>query len=524
MWRAIDACFGDTGAGRFGEGMGMARHRLALMAFALLLPSALPCCRREATKHPETPEQAPGPRRPNIIVLTVDTLRADHIASYGYVRDTMPAVEEFLKTAVVFDNAVVPRGSTRPSYASMLTGLYPFHHGVHSPQVALHESLVTLPEVLVDAGYHTAGFVSNFLMVKELSGLAQGFQVYDDRMAERDYGHSEYKPCERPARETVGAILEWLNGDPPQPFLLFTNLIDPHGPYHPPGAYRKLYHDSRVQLVSRDDIPDYLRVAGQFNMYDYIDRYDGEIRYTDDALGVLIDALKRRGFWDDALVIFTADHGECLGQHDIYFEHHYHVWEETMHVPLAIRLPGSRDTQGRTVAPRRLSNVCSPMDLTPSILDYLDLPCDIAFDGRSLLPLMEGRKGEDRALLLEYPDIKQPAVYAVRTATHKLMAIVDRKTGKVGQRAVFDMVNDRDERQGLSLNERDPAHRKLDQSFRQLVQQAQVYRLPFTPTVQEVPWTKRGHFIEDRRKGGGTVVQALTPEQAKRLRSLGYVH
>jgi len=126
------------------------------------------------------------PKKPNIIVFTVDTLRADHIGLYGYHRDTMPTIEAFAKSAMVFDNAVVSRGSTLPSYASMLTGLYPFHHGIYNNGPLLHEDLPTLPEILNKAGYHTVGFVSNFVMIAGMSGFQQGFDIYDDRMEERE--------------------------------------------------------------------------------------------------------------------------------------------------------------------------------------------------------------------------------------------------------------------------------------------------------------------------------------------------
>jgi len=149
----------------------MATRRSSILAGGALL-AALLACGGEPARRPPAPREDRDAERPNVILLTVDTLRADHMGLYGYGRDTMPAVEEFARTAVVFENAVVPRGSTRPSYASMLTGLYPHHHGVRSNATVLHDEVVTLQELLGEAGYHTAGFVSNFVLIGELSGFA----------------------------------------------------------------------------------------------------------------------------------------------------------------------------------------------------------------------------------------------------------------------------------------------------------------------------------------------------------------
>jgi arylsulfatase A-like enzyme len=336
------------------------------------------------------------------------------MALYGYERDTMPAVEAFAKTAVVFDNAVVPRSLTRPSYASMLTGLYPFHHGVRSNAAVLHEDLTTLPEVLKSAGYHTAGFVSNFILVGELSGFDRDFDVYDDRVEETTFKRFHY---ERTAGNTVKAILEWLDSKPSQPFFLFVNLMDPHGPYTPPERLGRLYHSGKSRILNRYQIPTYQFIEGQLNYFDYVDRYDGEIRFADEAMGTLIEELKRRDLWDTSLVVFTADHGELLGEHNnIFFEHYFHVWEETMHVPLVIRLPRSSQRQTGSpdrpavAGPKRIRSLCSPMDLMPTILAHLNLSCDVRFDGRNLLPVIGGGEDTDRALLLEFPNMPTPYV------------------------------------------------------------------------------------------------------------------
>ncbi len=515
----------------FLEGNPVSKVGAAGAALGLGLLLALSSCRQGNRPTPPAADVTRPSQKPNIILLTVDTLRADHMALYGYARDTMPAIGRFARTAVVFDNAVVPRGSTRPSYASMLTGLYPFHHGVRSNATVLHNDLTTLSETLKSAGYHTAGFVSNFVLLGEMSGFGQGFDVYDDRMEERESGRPNY---ERTARNTLEAILAWLNADPPQPFFLFTNFIDPHGPYQPPGRFGKLYRSGKMRRLDPNDIPAYQLVEGQLNYFDYVDRYDGEIRYTDEVMGILIDELKRKGLWDDALVVFTADHGESMGEHGIYFEHHLQVYEETMHVPLAIRLPdalgsphGPTTTQGDG-GPRRVRSLCSPMDLPPTILAAIDLSTEAELDGRSLLTLMQGGQDEDRALWLEFPDVATPQeslpdIYAIRTATHKLMRILAPNTTKVLQQAVFDLAADRLEQRVIPFNAQDPLHRQLAKQFDSMLTRVHRYDVPFALTVYEMPMSQRPGFIDARREKGKTIVKPLTTDQIERLRGLGYV-
>ncbi len=502
----------------------MSRSPLAIGALTTLLMLGAPSCRRSSAPADRGESTTRQSQRPNIIFLTVDTLRADHMALYGYVRDTMPAIGAFAKTAVVFDNAAVPRGLTRPSYASMLTGLYPFRHGVHSSRTVLHGDLLTLPEILKSAGYHSAAFVSNFVMVKELSGFDQGFDVYDDLTGEN---YSKRFVFERTAGNTLEAIVKWLDSDPPQPFFLFTNFMDPHGPYTPPERFRALYQDNRTRILKRKDIPDCLYVEGQLNHFHYVDRYDAEIRYADEAIGRLIEELKRRGVWDESLVVFTADHGECLGQHGIFFEHYYGVWEETTHVPLAIRLPASTRMLD-AARPKRVRALCSPMDLAPTALAYLELPCDVAFDGRSLLPLMQGVQDPDRALLLEFsgkaiPANPMPSIYALRTSTHKLIRMLDEKTQKPVRQALFDLRADRTEQRKIPVDADVPLHRQLTNRLDSMLSQAQGYELPFKPTVFTLPIDKRGDFVEQMREAGGAVRKTLTADQVERLRSLGYV-
>jgi arylsulfatase A-like enzyme len=467
------------------------------------------------------------------VVLTVDTLRADHLRLYGYPRGTMPGIEALAAEAAVFDGAVVPRGSTRPSYASMLTGLYPFRHGVRSNGRVLHADVLTLAEVLRAAGYHTAAFVSNFVLLGEMSGLAQGFDVYDDRLGEQQHGALPGGPdganYERTAANTAAAILRWLDAGPPEPFFLFVNFIDPHGPYRPPDRYRTLFQSDRVRLLDPSAIPPYTREPDTLNFYDYVDRYDGEIRLVDDAIAEVARTLRGRGLWDDALVVFTADHGEGFGEHAQLFEHHWHLWEETTRVPLVVRLPG----RGRGAPrPRRIGGVASPLDLAPTLLSYLGLRAgaDGRLDGIDLLPALRGAEPPDRAFFIEFPAAATPFmqhadVFAVRTAGRKLVRTDNPQTGEVLSQVFFDITRDPLEQGGIAYDGGDPAHRRLAVELDEMVREVRSTVLPFPVVEYEMPLPERPAFVRSRgaQPGRGRVTRSLMPAQVEALRALGYV-
>jgi len=495
-------------------------RRTCYCALVLALPIAVACCR--PSKEPESFLEHPGgrPPKPNIILLTVDTLRADHMELYGYPRRTMPAVSAFAKTAVVFDNAVVPRGTTRPSYASMLTGLYPVHHAVRCNSVVLHEDNVTLPELLKEAGYHTAAFTSNCLLDEKLSGINQGFDVY---VCDEGEGTS------RTAKGMMPALLAWLDAGPPQPFFLFTNFIDPHGPYNPPERFRKQFRSQQTRMLTRGQIPPAIHVEGQLNHFDYLDRYDGDILYTDELLDRTMTKLKDKGLWDEAFVVFTADHGECMGQHGLYYTHYEMVWEETVHVPLAIRLPESV-ARHNGIRPGRIRGLCSPMDLPPTLLGYLGMSCDVKFDGRSLLPLMRGAGDDGRALLMEFPsflssaDGSKPGVYALRSATHKLLRLANDTTGRTVRQVVFDLTADRTEQTPIAFDPKLPVHQDLSGRLDSLLDHVCTYEPPFKPVVYEHPSLAGRHpFLERKRKAGKITLKTFPKEQVERLRALGYL-
>ena len=281
-----------------------------------------------------------GPSRPNVILISIDTCRADYLSCYRPDRATTPHIDALAGHATLFENAVSPVPITLPAHCSMLTGLIPPVHGVRNqPGYALPAVIPTLPEILRTKGYQTGAIVSSYVM-DHGNGLAQGFDTYNDDF--RD-GRSHGWGNERVGDKTSAAAVEWLGQHADgEPFFLFLHYYDPHLPYEPPEPF-----------------------AGQFPD----DPYAGEVAFTDHCIGTVLAELKALGLYDDALIIITADHGEMLGEHGEE-SHQFFIYESAIKVPLLIKLPGQRD-------PRRVEEVVGLVDIVPTV-------CGLTGSGRGL--------------------------------------------------------------------------------------------------------------------------------------------
>jgi arylsulfatase len=337
---------------------------------------------------------APAPRPRNIVLLTCDTLRADRVGAYGSTTTRTPAIDALAARGALFERAYATFPKTNPALSSVLTGRYPSAHGVRRNGAHLPESELTLAEILQAAGYETAAFVSNHVMPAH-HGLAQGFRLYDDHLPDP----VPTRPArERTARTLVNAALEWAGRRPPGPAFLWVHFIDPHGPYTAPGyeafaaaAAASGRDGGRTLPVSPTDagvnvIPAYQALPGVTGVDVYVSLYDREVEHMDAQLGRLLDGLAAEGLLDGALVVFTADHGESLGDHGLYFQHGSSLHDPQLRVPLIVAGPG--------VAPRRIEAPASGVDLMPTILDLAGLPPIRGVQGESLAPLLGGgRRG-----------------------------------------------------------------------------------------------------------------------------------
>lgn len=282
---------------------------------------------------------------PSVVLITLDTTRADRLGAYGYTRGQTPHLDAFARQSVVFEQAVSPVPITLPAHCSLFTGTYPLFHGVRDFATSrLRPDLVTLAEIFRNHGYQTAAFISSEVLDSQF-GVARGFQVYDEDLSydPRNYGR------ERSAGEVAKAAVRWLQGVS-GPFFLWVHFFDPHDPYRPPEPFASRFEDRP---------------------------YDGEIAYMDQELGVLLKAIP-----EGSVVVVAGDHGESLGEHGEEY-HGIFIYDATVRIPLLVRLPGAE--------PRRVPEQVRLIDVMPTLLQFLRWPIPEQVQGKSFLGLLLGR-------------------------------------------------------------------------------------------------------------------------------------
>lgn len=362
---------------------------------ALLLPAA---CREGS------PPRLPG--RPNVLLVTCDTLRADHLGCYGYYRDTSPRIDAFAAEGVRVERAVATMTTTLPSHLSILTGLFAHQHGYVANQGAIRSAFSPTPgrrsiaQFFREAGYRTAAFVSG-PTVSHLTGIDAGFEHFDDHDP-RDA--STLFERSRPGRETTEHALAWLRDHTDEPWFVWIHYWDPHEPNVPPEPYASMFppDEGLERLIDARRIePERLRVRfddlelsrlfapeltpriaqGETVELPPIDRdairrllcaYDGDVRYVDDCFGAVLDELDALGLEGRTVVAFVADHGQSLGQHD--WLEHGEIRQDNAHVPLILRFPDDLVPQ-----PAVVPGPVSLVDLMPTIVARLDVPPVRAF-------------------------------------------------------------------------------------------------------------------------------------------------
>ena len=274
----------------------------------------------------------------DIIIVSVDTLRAANLGVYGYERATSPNVDRWFADSAVYTRAYSTDANTSPAIASMLTGQLPQDHGVRLLYQLIDEEVVALPDLLPEA-YESAAVVSNMALTDEAIGWGHRFDHYDDYVDQRE---PYRKIFEREARRTTDAALDWFRGrdDPSRPMFLWVHYMDPHGPYHPPEDWQFSFGHPEPLPIPLERVPDYQREPGINDGHTYEDRYDEEIAYMDREVGRLLDTLAAERGLEGTLLLFTADHGESMMEHEKWFTHGYHVYDELVRIPLMVRAPG----------------------------------------------------------------------------------------------------------------------------------------------------------------------------------------
>ncbi|MBI4879590.1 MAG: sulfatase [Planctomycetes bacterium] len=453
--------------------------RLAAVLSAALLP--LPACGRGAAV------------RPNVVLVSIDTLRADRLGAYGHDRPTSPFIDSLAERSVLFEQAFSQSPKTAPSHMSLLTGLYPEAHGVEnygeSGNARLSASVPTLASVFREHGYRTAAHTAGGNVRGEL-GFDQGFLVYEDRGTE-----------EAIFARARAAIAEYADA----PFFLFVHTYAVHDPYLPPERYREQFVSPSYRGGVKSTERDLFRAGAKSfadlhrEFWENVDRdsaedlqhlknlYDASIRWADDLVAGLWQEIEARSLGERTLFILTSDHGEEFLEHDRF--QHDSLYQEVLHVPLIFRLP-----PGSGIAPRRIREVVSQIDFMPTVLDLAGIAPPPLIQGRSLAPLMRGEAPADSLVWSQWPQSQQ---HALRLERWKY---IQRTATQPAQEELYDLQDDPGETQDLATAE--PAVRER--------------------VLKRVAKLKAASAGVSRAYGHGGEA-ALDPEVRERLKALGYL-
>jgi len=455
---------------------GLVRRTLVWM-FCLVIALGLSVQARQTLVERQALAQLPraSANAPNVLLITLDAVRAPSLSLYGYYRPTTPQLEQFAKTGVAFERALSAAPWTLPSHASMFTGRWP-HELSADYAIPLDGTYPILADFLRARGYVTAGFVANYGYCGYETGLNRGFMYYEDyprslgeivssstltraiannfrlRRLLRNDQHIDRKS----AAQINDAVLGWLSRVSQKPFFVFINYFDAHGPYLPPepfdkkfgsgrrlGKYSPLHHWLYDQAVAHSNM-------SEQNIQEEIDAYDGAIAYLDDNLGLLFDELRRRKLTNNTLIIITSDHGEEFGEHGL-FDHGYSLYRPSVHVPLLISFPGHIPND------RRIHTPISLRDLPATIVDLLDVEGDSRFPGRSLSRYWQATSHQDNggeeALLSEVNHASgNPAWFPISKGDMKSLVLESTRYIKNGDAVeeLYDFDKDPWEKQNLA--------------------------------------------------------------------------
>ncbi len=324
----------------------------------------------------------------DVVLITVDTLRHDHLGIYGYERETSPAIDRWFADAAIFERAYATSSRTPPSVVSILSGKIPSEHRVRFFHQRVPEATRLIPHHLPEI-YQTAAVVSSFTLTDDALGIAEHFDHFDDRLDDRE---SIRNVMERKAAATADAALHWLvtERDPERPLFLWVHFIDPHGPYRPPVDLLGTFQHTGSFPIETDRIRPYQIEEGVDDALSYIDRYDEEVAYVDGEIGRLLEGYSIDHDVDEALILFTADHAESMIEHEQWFTHGYHVYEEIIRIPLLVRGPG--------VVPRRSQALTSLIDVLPTIRSFAGVDSKSDLTGR---PLQKPMSSPNRIVIAE---------------------------------------------------------------------------------------------------------------------------
>jgi arylsulfatase A-like enzyme len=391
--------------------------------------------------------------KPNIILISIDTLRADHLGCYGYRRNTTPNIDAFAENGILFENAIAQAPYTVSSHMSMLTSLYPSFHKVNLIEMSrLHPAKQTLAEILYNNGYRTWAITGGG-QVSSNYGFYDGFESF-----------TEYSPPHKDMELKVGETLDYLKREKDSQFFIFFHSYKPHAPYTPRIPYNEMFdsgYEGKItgSLTDIEDINSGKIQVDQADLDHVVALYDGEIREVDDQLGILFDYLKKEQLMENTLIVFTSDHGEEFNEHGLFGVHSHTLYDELLHVPLICRVP--QVPSARTVIKEQVQSI----DIFPTILQIADIQYkDIPIQGTSFLPLIKNPnlKRNPNIAFSERTPSDGRFLRALRDSSQKYIFEEELKKGEI-KHYYFNLINDPGEQFNLTLPQR-----KLRQMFNQV--------------------------------------------------------
>lgn len=483
----------------------------------------------------------PKPHPPNVILISIDTLRTDHLGCYGYEKDSSPHLDELASESFLFESHFAPSSLTKPSHVSMLTSLYPISHSVltnHEP-LSFSDEIVPIAKILNERDFKTAGFTGGG-SVSRMDGFSRGFDMWSE-------GHL--------IASHLPDVREWINTNKDAPFFLFFHFYDVHAPYVFRENFKDMYRDldNYADLISKTEkilaaeklsleyystltlqekfsllvsglIQKFRRrpeegvgVAARKEIFSMlskwrtipeytehiqllIDSYDAGIKYTDYYIGEFFDFLKSSGLWENTLLIVTSDHGEEFMEHNMV-THGGHLYDTLIHIPLIIKMPGS---YGQAV--KRITGLSDIVDLMPTILDVLNVKFNGQMQGQSLLPLMQGKQHKRKDRIFASLDIgESQKIRLVRTDRWKYI-IHDMDFSDADE--LYDLKEDRSEL------------RNLDARAHEAFPQLKMYLADHIRGCLDVFHSR----YSKGRKSSDDYPEELQKERLEILRALGYIH
>jgi len=389
--------------------------------------------------------------KPNVLLITVDTLRADHLGCYGYRRPTSPYIDAIAQEGTLCERMFCSAIPTHPSYTTLYTGQHAITHGIvsHGGEATLDTTTPVLPELFLQAGYTTCALDT---LMRDRLWFGRGYEYYIDPGLRRTLRLSV--TCD----ELNARAIPWLRAHADEPFFLFLHYWEPHAPYAPPERYRRLFYKGNPTDPNNHSLEDWwrhplgvlarntwLRTAdGPVTDVEYVAAlYDQEVRHVDDGIGQLVMALDELGLAERTLVMILSDHGESMTEHGIFFEHHG-LYDCTLRVPLIARWPG-RIPQGI-----RLPQMLQTQDIAPTLLEAAGLPIPTTMEGRSFWKLLTGEtqdSGHEAVISLE---CTLQAKWSLRTREYKF--ILAREPDFYGNplRELYDLMADPGEERNIA--------------------------------------------------------------------------